>query len=71
MEPLDNKTIDACAKQVDEVIKDHIRAIDDKMKIVPDLQKSLLSVIDFLSADLQNHLQALKTEEDSDGTASL
>lgn len=70
MEPLDDKTIDACAKQVDEVIKDHIRAIDDKMKIVPDLQKNLLSVIDFLSADLQNHLQALK-EEETDETTSL
>lgn len=70
MEPLDDKTIDACAKQVDEVIKDHIRAIDSKMKSVPDLQKSLLSVIDFLSADLQNHLQALK-EEETDETTSL
>jgi len=55
MEPLDNPTIDVCANQVDEVIKDHVRAIDSQMKNVPDLQKSLLSVIDFLSTDLQNH----------------
>lgn len=71
MAHLDNDTIDACAKQVDAVMKKHID-IGKKITLSPDDRASVITLmLEGINIDIQDHLQALRTEEEHNEHTNL